>query len=69
MAMDQETLDWIESHKNLIEWLRIAEERVIYGQIILNYHQGKISSYDICPRERLEAGEARAKIKGYAGTR
>ncbi len=55
MSVDQQTLEWIESHKNLIDWLRIAEEKVIYGQIVLNYHQGRITSYDICPRERVSA--------------
>ena len=54
MELDQETKDWIESHKDMIDWLRIAEEKVIYGQIVINYHQGKIASYDICPRHRLE---------------
>ncbi len=30
-------------------------ERRLYGQIVINYHQGKITSFDICPRERIKA--------------
>ncbi len=53
MKLDQETIAWIVSHKSLIDWLRIAEEKVTHGKIIINYHQSKITSYDICPRERI----------------
>ena len=50
--IDQQLLDWIDHNRSLIDWLKIADEKIEYGQIIINYHAGKITSYDICPRER-----------------
>ena len=52
--LDQETISWIESRKDLIEWLIKVEELMMYGKIVINYHQGEIVSYDICARERVE---------------
>ena len=52
--IDSQLLDWIEKNRRLIDWLKIADEKIEYGQIIINYHAGKITSYDICPRERME---------------
>ena len=52
--IDQQLLDWINHNRRLIDWLKIADEKIEYGQIIINYHGGKITSYDICPRERMD---------------
>ena len=52
--IDQQLLDWIAHNRNLLNWLKLADEKIEYGQIIINYHAGKITSYDICPRERVE---------------
>ena len=52
--MDQKLTDWIEHNHDLIDWLRWADDKIRFGQIIINYHEGKITSYDICPRERME---------------
>jgi len=52
---DKDMLDWINRNRNLLNWLKVADEKIEYGQIIINYHGGKIVSYDLCPRERMEA--------------
>ena len=52
--MGRELIDWIERNRSLIAWLMAADADMEYGQIIINYHGGKITSYDICPRERME---------------
>ena len=48
-----EILELIEKSINLKPWLKIADSKIEHGKIVINYHQGKISSYDICPRERI----------------
>ena len=51
--LDPTFIDWIENNMNLIEWLKTADSKIEHGKIVINYHQGKITSYDICPRERI----------------
>ncbi len=46
-----EILEWIEKSINLKHWLKIADSKIEHGKIVINYHQGKITGYDICPRE------------------
>ncbi len=51
--LDPTLVEWIENNMNLIEWLKLADSKIEHGKIVINYHQGKIISYDICPRERI----------------
>ena len=53
MKIDPALIEWIKDNMNLIEWLKIADSKIEHGKIVINYHQGKITSYDICPRERI----------------
>jgi len=50
--MSNELLDWVQDHLDLIKWLNHADENMKYGDIIIHYSGGKITSYDICPRLR-----------------
>jgi len=52
--MSNELLDWVQDHLDLIKWLNHADENMKYGDIIIHYSGGKITSYDICPRLRQE---------------
>ena len=54
-TLDQKRKGWIDRNRNLLDWLVLAEERVRFGHIIINYHAGRVTSYDLCPRERTEA--------------
>ncbi len=49
-----ELIEWVEKNINLIEWVKIADSKIENGKIVINYHQGKITSYDICPRLRTD---------------
>ncbi len=51
--MEAELLKWTEEHVDLLRWLKNADQDMEYGEIIIHYHKGKITSYDICPRERI----------------
>ncbi len=51
--LDPALIEWIENNMNLMEWLKLADSKIEHGKIVINYHQGKITSYDICPRERI----------------
>lgn len=53
MKIDSELNRWIKEHVDLLRWLKNADQDMEYGEIIIHYHQGKITSYDICPRERM----------------
>ncbi len=53
--LEQKRKGWIDRNLHLLDWLVLAEERVRYGHIIINYHAGRVTSYDLCPRERTEA--------------
>ena len=66
MQIDQETLNWIEKNISFIQWLKIADSRIEHGKIIINYHQGKITSYDICPREMITL-QGNIKTNNYDG--
>ncbi len=51
--LDPKLIEWVENYMNLIEWLKIADSKIEHGKIVINYHQGKITSCDIYPRERI----------------
>ncbi len=51
--MEAGLLKWAEEHADLLGWLRKADQDMKYGDIIIHYHKGKITSYDICLRERI----------------
>ncbi len=51
--LDDATIVWVEQHDNLIRWLMSADKQMVFGKIVINYNHGKITSYDICPRERM----------------
>ncbi len=62
--MEAGLLKWVEEHVDLLGWLCKADQDMEYGEIIIHYHKGKITSYDICPRKRVEV-EITMKIKKY----
>lgn len=50
MKLDRETLEWIEKNTELIQLLKNIEMQ--YGHIVIYFHEGKPSKYDICLRDR-----------------
>ncbi len=54
-AIDQETMDFINNNRSLIDWLVVADKEIDYGHIIINYHAGRITSYDITRKIRTAA--------------
>ena len=54
VVLEPGLLKWAEERADLLRWLKNADQDMKYGEIIIHYHQGKITSYDICPRERIE---------------
>ena len=53
MKLDQETIEWIKDHKNIITDLITAERLVTHGKIVLFFQDGKYLGMDACPRERI----------------
>jgi len=51
--INPELIEWVEKNINLIQWLKIVDSKIEHGEIIIHYHQGKITSYDICLKERI----------------
>jgi len=42
-------LKWAEEHADLLEWLRKADNDMPYGKVIIVYHEGKVTSFKVCP--------------------
>jgi len=53
-----EVLAWVARRQELLEWLAEAESCVRFGEVCMNYCDGRIVSYEVYHRERSAAGGA-----------
>lgn len=56
MAPETERNKWISKHEDLIDWLRTAEDGMLYGDITINYREGDIYSIDVSDKRRVNKG-------------
>ena len=54
-AIDQEMMDFVNNNRSLMAWLMLADKEIDYGSIVINYHAGRITSYDITRKIRTAA--------------
>lgn len=52
--MDSATLRWCSEHRGLMKWLRLAEDNMSYGRVVLYAREGRFRAADLCPRDREE---------------
>ncbi len=57
MANDKELMDFVNNNRALMDWLLLADKKIEYGRIVINYHEGRITSYDITRKIRTAAKE------------
>ncbi len=55
--IEKEIEDFVNNNRALIDWLMLADKEIDYGSIVVNYHAGRITSYDITRKIRTAAKE------------
>ena len=49
MKLSQDLERWAEEHADLLGWLRKVDDDMPYGKVIIVYHEGKVTSCELCP--------------------
>ncbi len=55
--LDKELMDFVKRNRALMNWLLLASKKIEYGSIVINYHAGKITSFDMHRKMRTVAKE------------